>query len=559
MGKDSLLKPPLPTRVLFVGSLEHPELRLHVTNGTHGRYLALSHCWGAVLHVKTMTATLSSHLQSIKEESLSQLLRDAVKITRLLGHRYLWVDALCIIQDDATDWKREAAMMGSVYENAYLTIAATDGRDGNYSLLNSEHDVFVDSYIVELPCNSNDSDQGSLFFRPRQAPETDQPCIDASPLNKRAWVTQERILSRRILHYAQGMIYWECDNMFEAANGNTVAMYLPATLREQLLSVNMEDPITDESYDTEAPGPVSQGSVGFWNMYMRLTYIWSDIISNYNKCALTRDEDKLPAVSGLAKSIEDRTGLTYHCGLFFDKDTMVPRQLLWMPSDKALWYSGEAPSWSWASCTGRVEIWDSQADFFDGSGWFPEVRADFAATVKELIPPHESDPVEFPGEELDPTRMGAIVMEGQPTLARRTVSRDFDRQNAFADGETIKIPLHGWPRPFDCNERSYAVLPDPWAGPNQPQDFKGWVCFDTDSDEPEMFCILPIVKKVRLVRANRSTTGEATTYVVWRFLAVQRCAGRGGAGDLAFQRVGYGEVFGEHYFDGKSKTVFTLV
>lgn len=71
----------------------------------------------------------------------------------MLGYCYIWVDSLCIIQDDRVDWEREAAKMGSVYENALLTIAATDARDANYSLLDEAHDVFVDDYIVERPCD----------------------------------------------------------------------------------------------------------------------------------------------------------------------------------------------------------------------------------------------------------------------------------------------------------------------------------------------------------------------------------------------------------------------
>jgi hypothetical protein len=166
--------------------------------------------------------------------------------------------------------------MGAIYENAFLTIAATGGRDGSYSLLDRSTDVFLDNYVVTLPCGPDDSDKGSMFFRPRICPDIDQPCIDASPLNRRAWVTQERILSRRILHYTLGMVYWECDDLFEAANGGNVATWIPAPLRVQLLTVNMESPITAESYENAEPGPVAQSQKGFWNMYMRLMYIWSD-------------------------------------------------------------------------------------------------------------------------------------------------------------------------------------------------------------------------------------------------------------------------------------------
>ena len=169
-----------------------------------------------------------------------------------LGCANLWIDALCIIQDDRLDWARESVKMGSVYENAHLTIAATDGHNGSYRLLDNTYDIFIDDYVVKLRCSSDDADMGLMYLRPTKAPpKKNQACIDKSPLNQRAWVTQERILSRRILHYTRGMIYWECDANLQGLNGNFVPIWSEACIREQLLTVNMEGPITNESYCDE--------------------------------------------------------------------------------------------------------------------------------------------------------------------------------------------------------------------------------------------------------------------------------------------------------------------
>jgi hypothetical protein len=357
------------------------------------------------------------------------------------------------------------------------------------------------------------------------------------------------------------MLYWECDYDFRAANGNGVLTWQQAPVRVQLLTVNIGDRIPEDTFDDEEPGPLTHGTEEFWEMFLRLTQIWSEIIENYNTCDLTYPKDKLIAIEGLAKSIQDWTGLIYHCGIFFDKEEMIPLQLLWMPSHQTLYYTGQghAPSFSWASCDGAVEMWNINTDVFPNSGWFPKVQADYVATIKELIPPHDGDPKEIFNKESDPTILGAIKMEGRPKLTRRSASRDFDRQNTFADAETIQVPLHGWPRGFDCNERSYAILENTKISPDVPQAFKGWVCFDSDSFEPETFISLPVVKTVRLVREDRNTNGESTTYVVWRILALQRRAGRYGPGDLAFDRIGYGEVFGEHWFDESLLITFTLL
>lgn len=356
----------------------------------------------------------------------------------------------------------------------------------------------------------------------------------------------------------------ECDVDFQAATGCDVPTYGPR-LRVELLTINLESPVTAESYEMAITGPPAQGDKNYWNMYNRLTDIWSTVISRYNTCNLTRREDRLPAISGLARRIRERTGLVYHCGLFFDKAEMVPRHLLWVPCHDPLLYRGSGPTWSWAAYQGAVEIWDGNADYWHDSGHYQQLRADFAVTVLELIEPHRGPDYNHRyGPAEDPTVLGAIMMEGKPKLVTQTHSRDFDRQNAYADAETIQIPLHGWPREFDCNERSYAILDDARASSPAPlaaRRFKGWVCFDQDEeeDEPERFCVLPIIKTVRLVRSHQSTTNEMNTYTVWRVLAVERRSGRYGPTDLSFQRTGYGEVFGEHWFDNVRRTKFTLV
>ncbi|KAF8854559.1 hypothetical protein BDZ45DRAFT_747370 [Acephala macrosclerotiorum] len=179
---------------------------------------------------------------------------------------------------------------------------------------------------------------GSMFFRPRKDPKIDQPCINASPLNRRAWVTQERILSRRILHFSQGMIHWRWDHIFRSATGSDVAVWIPAPPRGQLLAVGMESLITPESFEKAPPSPISQREERFWRI--------------------------LRSCSGYLRSY------WYSVSLWnlFQPGEMVPRQLLWMPCEKPLWYMGEAPSWSWAAYAGKAEIWDAKADFWVDSG-----------------------------------------------------------------------------------------------------------------------------------------------------------------------------------------------
>jgi hypothetical protein len=100
-------------------------VRLVHTIGQKGNYIALSHCWGSTNLIRTTTRTLSTHEEGILITDLPKTFRDAISICRYLKVQFLWIDSLCIIQDDEQDWEREASRMADVYANAYLTIAAS--------------------------------------------------------------------------------------------------------------------------------------------------------------------------------------------------------------------------------------------------------------------------------------------------------------------------------------------------------------------------------------------------------------------------------------------------
>lgn len=96
---------PLPTRVINVKSeREDAQIRLQLSNGEHGRFLALSYCWGDSKRLFTTTSgTLQERFQGFSFDFLPATFRDAVLICHALNIGYLWIDALCIIQDDEND------------------------------------------------------------------------------------------------------------------------------------------------------------------------------------------------------------------------------------------------------------------------------------------------------------------------------------------------------------------------------------------------------------------------------------------------------------------------
>ena len=100
-GCQSQLLTPLPHRVIDVGS-EHlnQNPRLYESNGELGQYIALSHCWGTAQHFTTEKKTLAERLSGMSWAVLPKTFRDAIFLTRKLGIRFIWIDSLCIIQDD---------------------------------------------------------------------------------------------------------------------------------------------------------------------------------------------------------------------------------------------------------------------------------------------------------------------------------------------------------------------------------------------------------------------------------------------------------------------------
>jgi hypothetical protein len=123
----------LPTRVLDLG--KDPEsldpIKLFETQGIEGTYMTLSHCWGSSALITTTNNTYKERISGIQLAELPQTFKDAVSLTRILGIRYLWIDSLCIKQDDNDDWESEASKMASVYSHSYLNVAATSSPGGD--------------------------------------------------------------------------------------------------------------------------------------------------------------------------------------------------------------------------------------------------------------------------------------------------------------------------------------------------------------------------------------------------------------------------------------------
>ena len=195
--------PRLPKRVIDVGN-ESKGPRLRKSDNLSGLYATLSHRWGDSSPLTTTKATLKNRLQGIPLSSLPRTFQDAVLITRQLGLQYLWIDSLCIIQDDTTDWEIESVKMASIYQGAQFTIAAAAAQDGHGGCL------FPRKPAVKLELESPKSPQRSakpgtntpIVYLRIQASENRS--IAQSSLGRRGWALQEALLSRRTIYFEIG-------------------------------------------------------------------------------------------------------------------------------------------------------------------------------------------------------------------------------------------------------------------------------------------------------------------------------------------------------------------
>jgi hypothetical protein len=136
--------PPLPTRVIDVLDPGGPKLR--ETSNQQAEYLTLSYCWGP--GKRLLNTRQSGWYKDFCEklpgdDYMPRTFREAVQVTRALGYRFLWIDAICIIQDDPNDVQREIARMADIYRLSTLTIAAASGPDTDSGLFHQARRTFL--------------------------------------------------------------------------------------------------------------------------------------------------------------------------------------------------------------------------------------------------------------------------------------------------------------------------------------------------------------------------------------------------------------------------------
>jgi Heterokaryon incompatibility protein (HET) len=333
---------PLPTRVIDIGeSGSTSSCRLYEPKGEIAEYVTLSHCWGndPSQILKTDASTLKDYTTCIVWESLSKTFQDAISITRRLGIRYIWIDSLCIIQNDVADWERESANMANIYQKSYLTLAAAASSSGAGGLFVDRDGEFLE---INLP-QSTFSKPPSIRVRRERPHRSLNPTAKCDPLSTRAWAYQERLLARRIIHFSSEELIWECRTKEDCECGGKSNYF-------------------DEIH-------FGSEKARFENMRLKGRYNdqWHELVQVYTMLDLSFEDDRLPALSGIASQLFYER--QYLAGLRKDR---LHEDLFWIASfwktypkasltRRPVKYRG--PSWSWTSLEAPIQFYDWRSSF----------------------------------------------------------------------------------------------------------------------------------------------------------------------------------------------------
>ncbi|KAF7515991.1 hypothetical protein G7054_g14342 [Neopestalotiopsis clavispora] len=326
------------------------------------QYATLSHRWASNQQTRLFKSNVKKFKTGQSVSCLPQAFQDAITVANSLGIRYIWIDCLCIIQDSVKDWKIESLEMCKIYSHAAMNLSATGSPNNAFGFLQMlDKPLLFPPQIHETsaPKLKNTWQAVDPFFWWAEVTKT--------PLMRRGWVFQERFLAPRVLHFGEQQMLWECATLdaCEIYPSGLISLtknightgfkkldaFLPTITRLGLDG----SPASGFSPDTENT-----------SLDDELLYFWCNTVESYTRTSLTKHEDKLIALSGVAEMMSglyqilgaESSGyaagiFTYHALLMLEWHTHSA-----LATDFATSASRppvyRTPSWSWAGIEGRV-------------------------------------------------------------------------------------------------------------------------------------------------------------------------------------------------------------
>ncbi|KAJ5035120.1 uncharacterized protein L3040_008380 [Drepanopeziza brunnea f. sp. 'multigermtubi'] len=324
-------------------------------------YATLSYCWGPPgLNATTTPDNLEARQRGIPLEDLPKTVRDAVQVCRELSIRFLWVDALCIIQGDGDDWDRESAFMGQIYRRSLCTIAACLGDDCTVGLFGRRE-------AARLPaCQVKCADKGNAgrFFK--LAPQIDHwyTSVELSTLSTRGWVMQERLLAVRTIFFTEEGVFWQCSEgssseFMDNVETNWADRFTPQPAKPRFVDLVRDWRADAQEFDFKPTGKITTDTIPFfaWK-HTRSRKVearpWHNLVYEFTRRNLSQPRDRLSAVQGIANEFAASTNDVYVDNAGVWKSDILGGIAWYRHWEQASAPLAIAPSWSWASTTGAI-------------------------------------------------------------------------------------------------------------------------------------------------------------------------------------------------------------
>lgn len=419
------------------------------------QYLALSYCWGCdgqrkVLSASTMDEFLAA---GIKLQDLDATIQDAVLVTRELSYRYLWIDALCIPQDDARAKAHEITRMGAIYQNATFTIVAARASSVKEGFLFPRQPVGANAadYVFKIAYGPAADDLSAILV----PMETEDDRVPLEPWNTRGWTLQEQVFSARQLRFGSKQTSWIC------ARAKDVHEDFDGWFRADLKYFRRY-PTMNNSHLARVGQLIRR--TGSSSSTFEGRSAWYDLVEVYSNRALTYRQDRLPAISSIAQQMSLVLVDEYWCGHW---KSSLPWELFWhrpysSPEDQrgslvcAPKKEKVRPSWSWASYDGAI-VFEDRRDY----GHF------------EVDPSFEV--LEYVGDHASAVLQGGALMAGRLRIRGLVTPAPFELHECHHENTwTMKpenVDINRQQRPGDLRQHSLSNLRSMFLD-------KGLVCLD---------------------------------------------------------------------------------
>lgn len=413
----------VPTRLIEVGASDgsvEPRLRETTPQDQGERYIAMSYCWGVQnsqnQNLETTDDNFNDHLNQIPLINFPQVLQHAILVTRRLGIRYIWIDALCIIQRQQlrTDWKAEAGKMAQIYSSSWLTISAASSDRCTQAML-KERDGTEVGIVVGITSSAGETESIGIRRQQRTLANELQRCN----ISHRGWTFQERTLSCRVLHFTQSQLFWECATDTHHEDGKSESNSRGKVMPGHRHWIHRRH--------EQFPSPRDQE---------QRAVEWYNLLEEHSDRKLGFPTDRLPSLAGIAREYRSYFPGEYLAGLWHKQ---LPANLMWSPEPgiqkgtipTSIDLSGtphKLPSWSWAAYNGFVhqDLVRKLVEYLGNGRSF----GGFMAFVE-----HAS----VNADDEDSAYLGQIN-KGTITLRGKLQSLRYKTPNLYGDGEDTSVP-----------------------------------------------------------------------------------------------------------------------